>query len=381
MMQSLASPLYDEHASNGAVFEDYHGAAVPARFSNALAEYQAVRNTAGLFDFSFRAKLIMRGEHCVRFLHRIVSNDVKNLAPGRGIYATLLNPQGHILVDLRIYNTGDSLILDTDADLANKAAETLRKYIIGDRVELEAADLWTIAAQGPESRGVVERALTVDVSPLANEGDHLVTDDADKPVRVVRRSSTGDEGYEVWAPRQDMKCLWTALCTAGALPCGTEALETLRIEAGIPRYGAELGEDTIPLEANLLDALSFNKGCYIGQEIVERARSRGHVNWRLVGLAADAQLAAGDKIEHEGRVIGEVTSSCVSPALGKPIALAYVRREVAEAGTKLNLGAGATAEVIPLPFYHRLSGAAGSTSANQNPSRSTISPSSTASGA
>jgi folate-binding protein YgfZ len=140
------------------------------------------------------------------------------------------------------------------------------------------------------------------------------------------------------------------------LPGGTRALETLRIEVGIPRYGQELGEDTIPNEAGLWNALSFNKGCYVGQEIVERARSRGHVNWKLMGLVVESEVAppAGEKLTRDGREIGEVTSSCVSPTLGKTIALAYLRREVSEPGTKLEFPSGTVAEVVALPFYQRV---------------------------
>jgi folate-binding protein YgfZ len=139
------------------------------------------------------------------------------------------------------------------------------------------------------------------------------------------------------------------------LACGTQALETLRIEAGIPRYGEELGEDTIPNEAGLWNALSFNKGCYVGQEIVERTRSRGHVNWKLMGLIVESEIPppAGEKLVRGGREIGEVTSSCVSPTLGKTVALAYLRREVSEPGTKLEFLSGTVAEVVALPFYQR----------------------------
>jgi folate-binding protein YgfZ len=139
------------------------------------------------------------------------------------------------------------------------------------------------------------------------------------------------------------------------IPCGTRALETLRIEAGIPRYGQELGEDTIPNEAELWNALSFNKGCYVGQEIVERARSRGHVNWKLVGLVVESETPPppGEKLVREGKEVGEVTSSCVSPTLARTIALAYLRREVSEPGTKLEFASGPAAEVVGLPFYQR----------------------------
>ena len=179
------------------------------------------------------------------------------------------------------------------------------------------------------------------------------------PAQVVCASATGEEGYEVWTGAKGLPAIWGAACgqapTYGTLPCGTQALETLRIEAGIPRYGQELGEDTIPNEAGLWDALSFSKGCYVGQEIVERARSRGHVNWVLMGLVMESETppAAGEKLAREGREIGEVTSSCVSPTLGKAIALAYLRREVAEPGTKLEFSSGAAAQVVSLPFYQR----------------------------
>jgi folate-binding protein YgfZ len=139
------------------------------------------------------------------------------------------------------------------------------------------------------------------------------------------------------------------------LPCGWEALESLRIEAGIPRYGTELGEDVIPLEAGLLNALSFNKGCYIGQEIVERARSRGHVNWNLAGLILNSEqpLVPGEKAVVAGREVAEITSSCVSPTLGKTIALAYLRREFSAPGATLTFATGVTAEVAALPFIPR----------------------------
>jgi len=178
-------------------------------------------------------------------------------------------------------------------------------------------------------------------------------------VRVVRASSTGEEGYEVWMAEKALMGIWGAACgqapTYNMLAGGTEALETLRIEAGIPRYGAELGEDTLLLEAGLLNAVSFTKGCYIGQEIVERSRSRGRVNWRLVGIvvSAPAPPASGAKLISEGKEIGEVTSACLSPTLAQTLALAYVRREAAEPGTRLVLASGIPVEVASLPFYSK----------------------------
>jgi folate-binding protein YgfZ len=217
-----------------------------------------------------------------------------------------------------------------------------------------------LAFQGPRARGLLEKTLHIDL-PVMQEFDHFASNYAGFPIRVVRATSTGEEGYEVWVNAAGMEPLWGAACgqapTYDMLPCGWEALESLRIEAGIPRYGSELGEDVIPLEAGLLNALSFNKGCYIGQEIVERARSRGHVNWNLTGLIVGSDKAPqpGEKAVVEGREVAEITSSCVSPTLGRTIALAYVRREFTEPGAKLTFANGVAAEVAALPFTSRYS--------------------------
>jgi folate-binding protein YgfZ len=254
-----------------------------------------------------------------------------------------------------LYCAEECFLVDTEADLREKAIQSFRRYIIADQVEVEPLDLYAVALQGPRARGLLEKTLHIDL-PAMQEFDHFATNYAGFPIRVVRASSTGEEGYEVWVNAAGMEAVWGAACgqapTYDMLPCGCEALESLRIEAGIPRYGKELGEDVIPLEAGLWNALSFNKGCYIGQEIVERTRSRGHVNWKLMGLIVNAEQPPqpGEKAVVEGREVAEVTSSCVSPTLGKTLALAYVRREFSQPGAKLTFASGVTAEVAALPF-------------------------------
>jgi len=358
MAETVRSPLADYHLSQGAVLADYHGGLVPARFSSLSEETRAVRSVAGLFDFSYRAKFAMAGADRVRFLQGMVSNDVKKLAPGTGTYAAILNSQGQILADLRIYCAEDRFLVDTDASLREKVMQTLRRYIIADKVTLEPLSLFPIVFQGPRSRPLLEKTLHIDF-PALEEYGHFQTNYAGFPVRVVRASSTGEEGYEVWMAEKALMAIWGAACgqapTYDMLPCGSEALEALRIESGIPRYGTELGEDTLLLEANLLNAVSFTKGCYIGQEIVERMRSRGHANWKLVGLTVSAPSppAPETKLIAAGKEVGEITSACVSPTLSKTIALAYVRREAAEPGTRLVLASGIPAEVATLPFYRR----------------------------
>jgi glycine cleavage system T protein len=364
-MPDLArSPLADLHVSQGATLGGYHGALVPVRFTDRTVEHLRVRKAAGFFDFSFRAKFSMKGQDRARFLQRIVSNEVKSLVPGQGTYATLLTAQGHVVADFRIYCAEDSFLLDTDADLLGKAMQALGRYIIADRVSIEPLPWFALSIQGPRSRELMEKTLRGDLPVLA-ESSHFATSLAGFPVRVVQASRTGEEGYEVWVGAEGMSDVWGAFSVQApgceALPAGTEALESLRIEAGIPSYGPDFGEDTLPLEAGLLNALSFNKGCYIGQEIVERARSRGHVNWKLVGLDIDSAQppAAGEKLLSEGKEIGEVTSACISPTLAKTIALGYVRREVSDPGIRLALVSGPAAQVTVLPFYRPRAGFCG----------------------
>lgn len=356
MREAIPSPLADYHASQGASLNPYRGALVPANFSDPKLEHRAVRRAAGLFDFSFRAKLAMKGTDRVRFLQGMVTNDVEKFKPGQGTYALLLDAHGHILADARIYCADDRFLIDTDADLRDKVMKIFEHYIIMDEVEQEPLALFSLAFEGPRARPLLERTLHIDL-PSMSEFDHFTTNYAGFPVRVVRATSSGEEGYEVWVSAKGMMGVWGAACGQAPsyemLPCGTQALETLRIEAGVPRYGVDFDEDTLALEAGLLSAMSFNKGCYVGQEVVERTRSRGHVNWKLLGLSVDSETAPspGEKVLWQGKEVGEITSACVSLSLGRTIALGYARREVSEPGAKLSLASGPTAEVTALPFY------------------------------
>ncbi|MGH9470418.1 MAG: aminomethyltransferase family protein [Terriglobia bacterium] len=311
----VRSPLIEIQPAAQAATAEYHGALLPAFYSNAVAEHQAVRSAAGLFDFSFRAQFSASGADRLRFIHGMVSNDVKSLTPGQGVYATILDVRGHILADLRIYCCEDRLLLETDADLIEKALATLSHYNIGGRVPLERLDRAALAIEGPASGRILGEALRVP-PPGPEQYTHREAQIEGIDLRVVRASMTGEAGYEIWAPPAKVKGLWRLLLDRGRAfglqPCGWRALETLRIEAGIPVYGSELGEDTLPLEAGLTSALSFNKGCYIGQEIVERARSRGRVNWTLAGLTLESGGAPtpGEKVSSGGKDAGEITSAC-----------------------------------------------------------------------
>jgi|SRR5579875_804526 len=356
MSAPVRSPISEIASQNSISLAEYHGAMIPEWYSDPVSECQAVRAAAGIFDFSFRAKFSARGSDRVRFIQGMVSNDVKSLTPGRGVYATLLDVRGHILADLDIYCQQDQFLIDTDADLIDKVLQALNHYNIGGRVPLERLPLSAISVQGPKAGSVIQEVFEGSL-PGPEEFSHILADFDGRNAIIVRSSNTGEEGYQVWVPEERALSLWETLLdrgkSAGLLPCGSKALEILRIEVGVPEYGSELAEDTLPLEAGLTNALSFTKGCYIGQEIVERARSRGHVNWKLVGLFVNAKEAPepGGKILREGKEIGEVTSTCISPTLGRTLAMGYIRKEASDPGTKVILASGSEAEVTTMPFY------------------------------
>lgn len=337
---------------------NYHGAPMRMFYSDAVEEHRAVRAAAGLFNLPFRSVFSATGSDRTRFLHNMVTNDVKSLTPGHGAYATMLDVRGHILADMYIYCEESRYLVATSANLIEKVLTNLARYNIGGRVPLERTDVAALSLQGPNAGSILRDLFHADL-PGPEDLCHVEVDYQGAKLRVIRLSLTGEEGFELWTAPSALEPLAHALVEAGRGSglghCGSVALETLRIEAGIPAYGAELAEDTLPLEANLLNAVSFTKGCYIGQEIVERARSRGHVNWKLAGLliASSEPPATGEKLLKDGKALGEITSACVSPTLGRTIAMGYVRREVAEPGTTLLTTSGVNTEVATLPFYHR----------------------------
>ena len=354
----MRTVLDSVHSAAGAQFCAYHGWEIPENFGSVEAEYQALRRAAGIVDLSFRGKLVATGEDRAHFLQGMLSNEVEQLRSGQGNYCFLLNAQGHILADLNVLVQPERLLLDCEPLVTEKLRTTLERYIIMDEVELEdrSAHLGTVAVEGPAARQVVSEVLrleTLPAEPLA----HL-SPDGKSDFLLLRTALTG-EGFWIVAPVERLPELWQALVEAarplGGRPVGLAALEVARIEAGIPRYGADIEERIIPQETGQFRALSFTKGCYLGQEIVERVRSRGKVNRKLVGLVAPAgaplrvgmKIAAGGR--DSGREIGRVTSAAHSFALGKPIALAYLRHEFSNSGTQVEVE-GIQAHVASLPF-------------------------------
>ncbi len=289
--------------------------------------YRELREAAGWLELPGRGKLRMTGDDRVRLLHAMTTNHIQQLIPGTGCYAYFLTAQGRILSDVNVFCLPDSLLLDTEPETAEAVYQHLDKYIIADDVTLEdlRPQMTTFALEGPRA-GTVLSALAAP-APLENHA-HLEW----KNRRVARLTSTG---FFLFAPIAERDQLAQELKTAGAAPADAEAYRIVQLEHGHPRYGEDISERFLAQEANQPHALHFQKGCYLGQEIVERVRSRGQVHRLLMPIEIDSteSPAPGTKLPW-----GEITSAAFSPALGKVVGLAYVRTEFAKSGTELALG-------------------------------------------
>ena len=339
-----------------AALSDYCGATTAARFGDPQAEFAALRTSCGVYDLGFRAKISLTGGDRIRWLNGMVTNNIRDLEVGRGMYAFLLNPQGHILGDLYAYNRGESITVDTDSEQAEKILATFDHYIIMDDVEVTnlTEQITALGIAGPKSEDVLTAAgiAMPETAPL-----QIVTPRCDcqcdcLQCTVVRGEHAQHESYEIWIAPQDVRKLWQALVDAGAVPVGSEALELNRVVSGIPRYGIDIRERDLPQETEQARALNFNKGCYVGQEIVERIRSRGAVHRKFTGFLAEgsAPLAAGTKIVAGDKEVGEITSAAFLqlPDGAKTVALGYVRREAGVPGREVRIGE-VKATVVQLP--------------------------------
>ncbi len=324
---------------------------------NRLERAAAVRRGAGLFRDLPRGVIAVAGSDRARWLNGMVSNDVASLEPGTsgsGCYATLLTPEGRIVADLQVLHRGDAFWLDVAAFAVGAVVGRLERYIIADDVQLadRSADFERLGLEGPGTFEIFSRAARR--TPRLSSDACADVELAGVSVTVAAFGWSGEAALQLFAPAGTGVAVADVLHEAGAelglVESDFEVLEILRIEAGVPRLGAELDESVLPAEAGLDRAVSTLKGCYTGQEVLERLRSRGQVSHRLVGLttAGETPFEVAAEVRAAGKRVGEVTSACLSPAAGA-IALAFVRRAFAEPGTELQV-AGRTARVAPLPF-------------------------------
>jgi tRNA-modifying protein YgfZ len=339
--------------------------------------YDAVRKTSGVRDRSDEGRLRVTGPDRAAWLQGLLTNDIAAVKPGGGCYAAYLTPQGRMISDVRVLERGDFMLLDVPAAQKAFVLERLTTFIIMEDVAVDdvTPSLARVAVYGPGAAALLERVLKVDDrTPVASLAEHAstVAQLDGHPVviagsRELAGAGSGDAGdaragFDVYCPAPVKEALLRAFVAAGAEPIADNAWHALRIEAGRPLFGVDMTTETIPLEAGIEDrAISFTKGCYVGQEIIIRVMHRGggRVARKLVGLrpvattspddtiAADTPLFAGEKS------IGRITSAAWSPHFGQWIAMGYVQRESAEAGTHITIGeaaSGRQAEVTALPF-------------------------------
>jgi folate-binding protein YgfZ len=319
---------------------------VAAAFGDVRAEFQTLLSGCGLYDLNWRAKIKVTGSDRVRWLNGMATNNVRDLAPGHGVYAFLLNAQGHMQADLYVFQRGDWLLVDMDRGQREKVLQLFEHYIIADDVEIaDISDkLTALGVTGPEARKVLEAAGigVPDLAHLQFADVGWQHDSQHSTVTLLRSGEEARESWQIWLAPEHSGGLWSALAKAGARPTGAGALNLFRIARGIPQFGVDIRERDLPQETGLMRALNFTKGCYLGQEIVERIRSRGTVHRQFTAFAVEGRLPeAGAKImagENDGKEVGEITSGAILPLPGgdRPVALGYLRREAA--GIELRAG-------------------------------------------
>jgi folate-binding protein YgfZ len=306
-------------------------------------EYRTVTEACGLLDRSERGKLALTGSEGKSFLQGQVTNDVVALSPGQGCYAAFLTPKGKMLGDLRILNAGDELLLDTERSALQELFNMIRRFSIGFDVDLHKRTLecGLLSLLGPEAEAVIGSELELG----AAEHSHVRATVGGVEARAIRT----DMGVDLLCEAADADGLRAALTAAGAAAVSAAVAECRRVELGRPRYGVDLDDSVIPQEAGLNErAVSFTKGCYVGQETVARLHYRGKPNRHLRGLRLTDAASVGDALTFDGRPVGKLTSVALSPRFG-PIALALVRRE-APVGSVVAVGDGPQGEVVELPF-------------------------------
>jgi folate-binding protein YgfZ len=371
--------LNEFHQTLGANYSEVNGAQVVSDYGHPAEEYAALRESAGVMDLSFRSRVCLTGADRARYLHGQVTNDVKKLEPGRGTYAALTTNKGKMESDLNIFCLQDELLLDFEPGLTGKITARLQKFIVADDVQLvDAAPYYgLLSVQGPKAAAVIQ-ALELVVGGLealpartlasvkishATLGEIYLVN---HPRLDLSRWGAGPDaggisGFDLFVPNASLEEVAHKLLVAakrvGGGVVGWTAWETVRIESGIPRYGADMDETNLPPECGIeRRAIVYDKGCYIGQEVINRIHSIGRVNRELLGLKLAVDLATlpqkGDRLLHAGKEVGHVTTAVKSPRFGN-IALGYVRRESGQTGTELVLQAAAgesRARVGELPF-------------------------------
>ena len=334
--------LHAKHRDTSVTYEPFGEWLVPWRFDSPDAEYQALRTGAGLIDYSTQALIEVRGPDRAGFLHNLLSHDIKRLTPGHGCQAALLTASAKLLAQLLVLADADALWLLCDANRAPVVLQTLERYRFSEEVTLTNHErrYAVLALQGPRALEVLE-PLVGATGGLRSSGDHAACSFREVTLRLIHHPLAGAEGILCLCPAEHAQRVWVQLAgQKGVTLVGWEALNTARIEAGIPWYGIDMDDSSLLPETGLEKQLaSDTKGCYMGQEIVARMQTYGSPSRKLMGLIFDSDQApvAGDALEHDGKDVGKVTSACISPTLKRTIGLGWVKRGFYEPGTQLEL--------------------------------------------
>src|SRR6185369_34257 len=378
-MEILELPLRDNHMRLGASMIERDGWSVPQSYGDVLFEYAAVREGGcGLIDLSNRGRILVSGTEAVQFLNGLITNDMKTLAVDSWLPAAFPNVQGRLIASVRIVrlqdegtdkNVSPAFLIDTEAATHDRVLKTIERFTLaGDfRVTDVTNQTALLSVMGSRAAAVVRATLGDDPADLLPnqsiqiawpESDQTGSgpDDVTSGLTVMRESHGSEDGFDFVVNADQAGSLWDALRDAGANPVGYAALEILRIEAGVPRYGVDMDETNIVTETGLDDAVSYTKGCYVGQEIIARIKYRGHVAKKLTGVVFEqpVNVAVGATIDSaDGKEAGRLTSVTSSPRLGRTIALAYLKYNYLAAGTSVKVISGPEvfeARVTELPF-------------------------------
>ncbi len=358
--------LREFHQAMGARFLELNGQEAVAHYGDPLAEYAALGESAGVSDLSFRARLCVLGSDRVKFLNGQVTNNVKDLRTGEGCYAALISAKGKMQSDLFIYILENEILLDFEPGLGQAVQQRLEKYIIAEDAQVADVSalygLWRV--QGPQAAVLLKNLPWNIAIPQKPHTLAKMDDAALGEIYLTNYARTHSGDYDLFVPSQSMQAVAGLLVTAaqktGGRFCGWQALETARVEAGIPRFGADMDETNLAPEVLDTGAISYSKGCYIGQEVIARVRTYGQVAKALRGLRLPDDLPAlpvkGDKLFLGEKEMGCITSAVASPRLKANIALGCVRREANQPGTVLLLQMVPRrfpVEIVELPFASR----------------------------
>ncbi len=327
----MPNPLLMHHETMGARLEEGR---IPLSYTNPVQEYWAIRNHSGMADVSNLGLLRVTGKDRLSFLNGLLTNEILKMNDGTGVRSALLNTKARVLADLYLYAREDDLLIDTGDVPGATVKEILDRFIITEDVQVkditsEFVHLTLQGQQAAENAGAMFGTVFADMKPL----QHKMLG----PSMIANRDRTSQSGYDMIIPNDEAEGVWQSFLLKGVTPVGLDSLEILRLEAGYPRYGVDVDENIIILEAGYKDAISFSKGCYLGQEVVARATHIGRVNKNLVQFRTNSDHVPGpkSKIKSSAKEAGYVTSAAFSPGLKAVVGLGYAQRDFAIEGTKL----------------------------------------------